>query len=172
MRQISPTELRALALDIEAELDRLRQLERDIQRVQAELVADPGRGWLYHENLALKLHNFYTGCEHIFHIVASELNHSVPSGSDWHRRLLERMGMDREERPALLSAETVHHLREYLAFRHVVRNIYGYEIDPERSRLLLERYPPVWREVEADVKRFITWLNALADQMKQPPKME
>ena len=41
----------------------------------------------------LKLHNFYTGCERIFQMVISKLNGAPPSGFDWHRRLLDRMGV-------------------------------------------------------------------------------
>lgn len=65
----------------------------------------------------------------------------------------------------MLSPATVENLREYLAFRHVVRNIYGFELDRERIERLVARYPEVWRQVEADLQRFIAWLDALADEL-------
>jgi hypothetical protein len=165
MQHPSPAALRGLAEDISAELDRLRRLAADIAVVQAEIEQDPDHARLFYENLALKLHNFYNGCERIFRTVVSELNGTAPEGFDWHRRLLERMGKEWEGRPALLSADTVDELREYLAFRHVVRNIYGFELDVARVKRLLSRYPAVQGHVEADVERFIAWLRALADEM-------
>jgi len=165
MRQVSSDELRGLAADISAEIRRLQALAEDVAAVRAEIARDPAHARLFHENLALKLHNFYTGCERIFQMVASELNGAPPEGFDWHRRLLERMGVAWQSRPALLSPATVEDLREYLAFRHVVRNIYGFELDRERIERLVARYPAVWRQVEADLQRFIAWLDALADEL-------
>ena len=66
MRPLSSTNLRELAADIEFELGRLRQLEQSIQYVQQEIKRDPGHAELFYENLALKLHSFYTGCD-FFH---------------------------------------------------------------------------------------------------------
>ena len=113
----------------------------------------------------MKLHNFYTGCERIFRTIASELNGAPPTGFDWHRRLLERMGAAWQGRPALLALGSVENLREYLAFRHAVRNIYGFELDVEHIERLVGRYPAVWGLVEADIRRFIAWLHALADEL-------
>ncbi|NOX61202.1 MAG: hypothetical protein GXP42_04545 [Chloroflexi bacterium] len=163
----TPDALRGLAADIEAELKHLHLLEEDIAQVRQAIASDAEHARLFYENLALKLHNFYTGCERIFRMVVSELNGGQPSGYDWHRRLLERMGMPWQERPPLLSAESIAGLREYLAFRHVVRNIYGYELDTERVEHLIERYPQVWRHVENDVQEFINWLREFADQLER-----
>lgn len=123
-----------MAGDITAELEHLRTLARDVAEVQAEIERDPDHARLFFENLALKLHNFHTGCERIFQTVVSELNGAPPTGFDWHRRLLERMGMAWQGRPALLAPASVENLREYLASRRVVRNIYGFELDVERIR--------------------------------------
>jgi hypothetical protein len=166
MRQISAIELREIASDIEAELDKLSQLEGQIQQVEMQLTTHPNLANIFYESLALKLHNFYTGCERIFQIVASELNGGLPSNYDWHRRLLTRMATQQEQRPALLSSETMKILQEYLAFRHVVRNIYGFELDPERLDSLVKRYPLVWRKFEQDVREFVDWLKSLADKLE------
>ncbi|MCS6845873.1 MAG: hypothetical protein NZ528_16385 [Caldilineales bacterium] len=167
MQPVSPDALTGLAVDILAELSRLRVLTDDILAVQREIERDPAHARLFYENLALKLHNFYTGCERIFQTVASELNGGWPTGFDWHRRLLERMGTTWQGRPALLSATSVESLREYLAFRHVVRHIYGFELDVDRVRRLTERYPQVWQQVEADVLRFVGWLETLSRQLAE-----
>lgn len=166
MRQMSASEISELALDVEMGLEHLTRLEKEIQQVQAEIQRDPAHAALFYENLALKLHNFYTGCERIFQLVASELNGALPSGYDWHKRLLERMSVEREGRPAVLRNETTHRLEGYLAFRHVVRNIYGFELDMQRVAQLVADYPIVWRQFEMDVRRFVDRLRALAGQLE------
>jgi hypothetical protein len=162
---MTPDELRALAADLEVELERLSQLEQEIQRVQLEIQRDPDRARLFYELQALKLHNFYTGCERIFRLIASELNGGMPSGFDWHKRLLHRMSVAYADRPPVLKVETAQQLEEFLAFRHVVRNIYGFELDVERVQRLVDRYVATWQQFDIDVGAFIQWLLALAAQM-------
>ena len=162
MKPKSPINLRELAADIEFELERLRQLEQNIIYVQQEIERDPTRSELFYENLALKLHSFYTGCERIFSLIATELNGGVPSGSDWHKRLLDRMSTEREGRIAVVRPETAKQLREILGFRHVVRSLYGFELDPDRIARLIAIYPAVWAQTQADIEKFATWLRDLA----------
>ena len=166
MRQLSAAALTGLAVDIRSEVDQLQRLEESILAVRAEVENDPARADIYYENLALKLHNFYTGCERIFNLIVAELNGAPLSGYDWHQRLLERMAAEWEGRPPVLATETVRGLREYLAFRHVVRNIYGFELDPARIEGLVQRYPTAWQAFRHDIDRFIDWLHALADELR------
>jgi hypothetical protein len=167
MTQISEASLRGLAGDIQTELTHLRRLANDIAAVHAEIARDPAHARLFYENLALKLHNFYTGCERIFQMVVSELNGAPPFGFDWHRRLLDRMGATWQERPPLLSLQSVDNLREYLAFRHIVRNIYGFELDEERVERLVSRYPTVWSMVETDIQKFVVWIERFAEELAE-----
>jgi hypothetical protein len=166
MRQISASQLRELKTDLEIELNRLGQLEQGIAQVQAEIARDPERASIFYESLALKLHNFYTGCERIFQLIITELNGAIPSGYDWHKRLLNRMAIERQEIPTLLSQETVQRLQEFLGFRHVVRHIYGFELDTQRVKQLVETYPDVWHRFNQEVKQFMNELQQLADQLE------
>jgi len=167
MTQITEASLRGLASDIQTEVAHLRRLADDIAAVHAEIAQNPAHARLFYENLALKLHNFYTGCERIFQMVVSELNGAPPSGFDRHRRLLDRMGAPWKERPPLLSPPNVEGLREYLAFRHIVRNIYGFELDEERVERLVNRYPTVWQAVEEDIQKFISWIERSAEELAE-----
>lgn len=159
MQLVSPERLRGVAADLSGELERLQRLPEDIVFAHAEIAHDPGHARLFYENLALKLHNLYTGCERIFQTVAAELDGAQPSGFDWQRRLLERTGAAWGDRPTALPGDSIDGLREFLAFRHVVRS----ELDEERIERLIARYPVVWGQVEADLRRFIAWSETLAD---------
>ncbi|HAC64804.1 MAG TPA: hypothetical protein DCF68_15045, partial [Cyanothece sp. UBA12306] len=81
---------------------RLERLEAEIKQVQQQVELYPQLTSIFYESLALKLHNFYTGCERIVQIVASEINGGLPSSYDWPRRLLQRMATQQESRPPLL----------------------------------------------------------------------
>jgi hypothetical protein len=167
MTPISASKLREIAIDIENELARLSQLETQIRRVQAEIDKNPDLSPIFYESLALKLHNFYTGCERIFQIVASELNGGLPSSYDWHRRLLTRMATKQSQRPALITKETANNLAEYLGFRHVVRNIYGFELEIQRVESLVQKYYEIWHNFNRDIGEFIDWLRNLANSLEK-----
>ena len=74
------------------------------------------------------------GLERVLHHIAAMVDGSVPAGREWHRDLLRQMGIALPQvRPEVLSAGTIKALDEYLRFRHVVRNVYAFEFDPERG---------------------------------------
>lgn len=50
---------------------------------------------------------------------------------------------------------------------HVIRTIYGFELDVDRVRRLTERYPQAWQQVEADVQRFVDWPEALRRRLAE-----
>jgi hypothetical protein len=166
MAQMSAAQIREIASDIHAELKKIAELEQQIKAVRLQMPENPDLTTIFYESLALKLHNFYTGCERIFQIVATDLNGGLPTSFNWHRRLLDRMAIPHPDRPALLSPKTAQRLEEYLAFRHVVRNIYGFELKPERLDKLIADYAEVWQQFHQDIQMFIEWLNQLADQLE------
>ncbi len=165
MKHLTAAKLKQLAIDVELELKYMAQLRTEMERVDRLIAASPQLADILCENQALKLHNFYTGCERIFRLVAADLNGDFPGGYDWHKRLLKRMAVAYEGRPALLSEQTVHALEKYLAFRHVVRNIYGYELETERVRQLVAEQASVWNQFRDEVQAFVTWLRQTADRL-------
>lgn len=167
MKRYDSVTLRALASDLELELSKLAKLEKDIHDTKQKSDQNPQFSNLFYESIALKFHNFYTGCERIFSLISIELNGGVPKSADWHRRLLERMTLAQSERRAVISPETAERLNEFLEFRHVVRNIYGFELKMDRVDLLLAQYPTAWSGVEAEMSTFVDWLRELAITLEQ-----
>ena len=108
------------------------------------------------------MHNFYIGCERFFSLIGSEFNGGKPSSFDWHKRLLQRMNVTQPERPPVISTETAQRLDEYLGFRHVVRNVYAFDLDVDRVARLIQTYPAVWQQFEQEIQAFITWLREIA----------
>lgn len=166
MRAITAAAIAEIIIDLENELRRLDSLEIQMQMVLAEIEKSPHLRGMLAESLALKLHNFYTGCERIFQIIASELNGGKPSNYDWHRRLLERMAQPQEHRPAVITQETATDLKDYLGFRHIVRNIYGFELNLDRLDELGRHYFQVHQAFAADMQRFMGWLQKFQEELR------
>ena len=141
----------------------LVDLERAVARAE-ELLAkaqqhdDDG----YLDGVALNLHGFYSGIERIFEEIARTTEEGVPEGSDWHRSLLLQMSAAIEGvRPAVISRSTRSCLDEYRGFRHVVRNIYSFNLRPSRIESLVQELRPCYLAVGQEIDAFILFLEQL-----------
>lgn len=86
----------------------------------------------------------------------------MPSGHDWHLELLRQMTVSLPQiRPQVLSGEAASAIDEYLRFRHIVRNIYTFEFDPERIEHLVQRLRPVFEQMRSELLAFADFLEQL-----------
>ncbi len=151
-----------LLAEINDELLLLDKLIRDIGNVSNVIPVDEEQKAVYEESLALKLHNFYTGIERIFEKIAEDINGGIPGSYDWHKRLLKTMSLEiTNVRPPVISKETAKLLHEFLAFRHVVRNIYGFELDSERLSRLIEKSKEIFDRFKQEIEDFLQILNEM-----------
>jgi hypothetical protein len=150
----SPQQLRDLALDLAVEE---RKLDALVDSLAALGVVAGDR--LRVDAAALRLQSLYTGIERCFLQVSRVLNGGTPDGGDWHRRLLERMGQPTEERPAVLREASIASLQELLRFRHLVRHLYAYELQPEAVERLRTLALALWPEVRGELNAFQGWLT-------------
>lgn len=117
------------------------------------------------EAAALRLHSLYTGVERMLLLVSRVVNGGTPAqGEGWHRRLLERMAMATDTRPAVLNEATQVELQEYLRFRYLVRNFYGDELRLKPIQRLIEQLQHTWPKLEADITGFQRWLTSIASE--------
>jgi hypothetical protein len=163
---VLPEDLLELRDDLRRERLRLGRLVGSL----AALLPRLGEGPEPVEVAALRLHGFYTAVERALLLVSRAVNGGTPwRGEGWHRRLLERMAMATELRPAVLREDTQQRLQEYLRFRHLVRNLYADELRPEPIATLLRELPEVWDALEQDLIAFEAWAAGMAHQTCQPP---
>ncbi len=117
----------------------------------------------YVDAVALNLHGFYAGAERLFELIAEVIDEAKPVGGDWHRALLSQLAAEiADVRPAVLSAETRNELDRYRGFRHVVRNVYAFNLDPQQVGLLVEGLAEVFALVVHDLGAFADWLDDVA----------
>lgn len=94
--------------------------------------------------------------------MALEIDDSLPEGADWHRRLLRQMAVNVPDvRPALLSETSLKELNALCAFHHVVRNVYTFELIPNRVEDLAAGLPRCLELLQTDLQRFCQFLQAV-----------
>ena len=153
-----PDELRRLAALLRAEMDNIDRTVKDIE----ELRLRPRRDRFDDYAAAHLLEGFYTGVEKAFTRIAAELG-GLPKGPAWHDRLLRDMTLELPAvRPAVLAKTEASGLQDYLAFRHLARHLYGFELDAGRIEPLLAGLVGAWRPVRAGLLAFAGALDSMA----------
>jgi hypothetical protein len=86
--------------------------------------------------LAAMLHSFYTGIENVMKRIALRIDGGLPEGPAWHTRLLDR-------------------LRTYMAFRHMFRHTYSFELRWDHMKPLVSECQDILRQFEEQVEKFL-----------------
>ena len=144
---------------IEKELENLVELRGEMQRVrlEKEIVFQRSKGSI--------LHDFYNCCERVFKKIAIEMNSGYEDSEKWHKNLLYQMTIPIAGiRPRVISDELAADLDEFLAFRHLFRNIYGFELKGDRIDYLVGKFERVAEEFRREAQDFLTFLRNNLDQ--------
>ncbi len=147
-----------LAGRIRQELDELTRVAERVQRIwrQAQRTSDDA----YVDAAALNLHGFYAGLERIFQRIALDIDGSLPSGQRWHQELLAQMAASVPEvRPPVIPPKLKEDLDRYRGFRHVVRNVYTFNLDPNQVGRLVSDLPDLVDRVGRALHEFADFLE-------------
>jgi hypothetical protein len=63
-------------------------------------------------------------------------------------------------RPPVVTPDTARALDEFLRFRHLFRNLYGFELEWSRLLPLLQHLPATAQQVREDVEQFLGFLES------------
>jgi hypothetical protein len=108
------------------------------------------------------LHNLYCAFENLCLNVARAFENQIDDRSQWHAVLLKRMTLDIEGvRPKLLSIEVYKCLDELRRFRHVFRNAYTIELDPQRIALVILQAQRLKELYKPNLDQFKGFLDSL-----------
>jgi uncharacterized protein YutE (UPF0331/DUF86 family) len=117
-------------------------------RVQASFMAD-----------------FYMGMEKILRLIAEELNGGVPRGEGWHKKLLHTMTIEIDGvRPPVISKKLYEDLLKFLAFRHVVRQAYGFQLNEKKLIELEKIFKKTYKGFHREIKKFCSFLDGKANR--------
>lgn len=150
--------LLTLKKEIEKELKDLQRLNEEM----AQVLTHKKQSFLETRAAGSILHDFYSGIEKIFRRIASRIDRDIPSGEDWHTELLIRMSIPLDDiRPKVISENLKDQLADYLRFRHLFRNIYGFELKWERCKTLGIMLDRVFKLFQKEIKRFLRFLDSI-----------
>ena len=158
--QLAAAELLRLARDIEAEVEVIETLAREVAEVVARPLPLGAEAQAY---LAMKLHGWYTGLEALLERVARLLEGSVPDGPSSRQDLLRDMTLSLPGiRPAVIDRSRLADLTELLSFRHFFRHAYAVPLDEEAMRRHAQRLGQVHQGVVADLTSFAGVMRKMA----------
>jgi hypothetical protein len=101
------------------------------------------------------LQSFYNGIESIVLLIFKTIGEDIPNDLQWHRKLFEKTFEANEKRTIIFKNEYKEKLVEYLSFRHYFRHSYGYELDWNRLKPLINDVEKLWEVLEEDINKFI-----------------
>ena len=108
------------------------------------------------------LHDFYTCLERIFRKISLEIDQRPLAGEMWHSDLLLQMNLDIPSiRPRVISDELREKLYEYLRFRHVFRNVYGFSLKWQKMKHLATNLVIVYKEISKNMRQFFLFLDEI-----------
>ena len=145
---------------IRVDLQELAQVVERTGRIWQQALVSPDD--YYVDATALNLHGFYAGLERLLEIIADGVDQAKPAGAHWHDDLLRQMAAEIPGvRPPVLSQETRERLDRYRGFRHVVRNVYTYNLDPEQIGVLVRHLAPTMARTSQDLAAFADFLEQM-----------
>lgn len=148
------THIRTELADLERVLQRLDAMQVKFQQTQDAMLWD---------GIAFNLQSFYTSIEHILEDIVRTMDQALPQGAHWHQTLLQQMTYELPTiRPPVFTRATMQLLDEYRRFRHVMRNLYAFDLDPEQLERLLARLPACHQALTTDLTRFADFLDSIA----------
>ena len=104
--------------------------------------------------------------EKIFKIIVKDIDMELPEGDEWHKKILRQVSIALPGIcPPVIEKDLFHRLQEYLKFRHLVRNIYGFQLKYERYEYLAEDFPAVAKELNKQISSFLTKMQEIADSI-------
>lgn len=97
--------------------------------------------------VATLLHNFYNGIENILKQCLISNRVSIPSGSSWHKDLLNSSVQNN-----ILTKDTMFLLGEYLAFRHFFSHAYALDLYAEKMEPLVEKIENTFTSFKTEIE--------------------
>lgn len=114
--------------------------------------------------LGYYLHVLYGLFENLFVQIAERFGNHIGDTTQWHTQLLKRMTLDvKEIRPPVISPEAYLALNELRSFRHLFRNAYLLQFDPDRLNLVLQESLKLKSIYETELNAFLDFLEQLAN---------
>ena len=150
-----------LKAEIKQELASLKQLSQECIEIyefnKAEIDSLPNL-----RVIGSILHDFYTYVEKIFRKIAITIDDEVPSDTSWHTTLLDRMNLEIPSiRKRVIDNDLKDILYDYLRFRHIFRNIYGFKLNWDKMGYLVKSIEKTQEKIDTQITNFLEFLDKI-----------
>jgi len=111
-------------------------------------------------NKAYHLHNLYSAYEDMFKEISETFENNIERSSGYHKNLLIRMKIAIPGiRPNVISNQCYNVLGELMAFRHVFRHAYNYNLATDKMQLLRNKIIENQNNIKTDINYFKQFLE-------------
>jgi len=149
--------------EIMEELENISRIAGVIEKRKREMKKHTLDADVYLDSIVHNIENFYMGIEEIFKRIAVFTGEGTPEGPRWHIALIKGMARDiRGVRPSVIKDGTRILLDEYRKFRHLVRNIYTFNIIPQKVMKLARGITKTFNAFKRDIKKFINLIEKIS----------
>jgi len=104
---------------------------------------------------ALTLQSFYHGIEKMLIFIFQHYDGQLPKGDKWHNDLLDNAFASDKNRKTVFFNVSKIELKEYLKFRHFIRNAYAFQLEWDKMKDLTTDIHDLWETVKGDIHTFI-----------------
>jgi len=157
---VSPNTLLIEAL--RSEIENLRRIKQEAvinRRDFADVLPQTLRDL---RGISGNLADIYQGAENAFQRIAKATEEGLPSGKDWHRQLLDQMSREvRDVRPPVINPETHALLEQFRSFRHLMRHLYGFNLDWSEMKSLVMLAEKAIDLLISDLDTFCSFLEQI-----------
>lgn len=126
---------------IEAELE---QVELTIAKLPSCFLSE--LNYLELSGVGGMLHSFYNGVENILKQTFLAHDKDIPNDIQWHREML-RKALEY----GFISEETLKQLTPFLTFRHLYRNAYALELNPDKMQVLADEIKSTFNKFKNEI---------------------
>jgi hypothetical protein len=132
---------------VQAEMENITKVLIELEKVKdipnKELVVLAGIGSF--------LQNIYTGMENILKQLLLHKSVPIPDTPTWHKDLLI-LAVDHN----LITREIADKIGKYLFFRHFFTHSYGFLIDEEKLKPLMDNIHDIYSEFKREIKKYLS----------------
>ena len=159
----SKKEVLRFKAEIMEELGNIGRIVSVIEKRKKEIKKHDAEADVYIDSLVHNIENFYMGIEEILKRIGLFTDEGIPEGPRWHSILIKGMARDIPGvRPPVIQHETRELLDEYRKFRHLVRNIYTFNIIPEKVMKLARGITKVFNAFNKNMNDFLNFMGKIS----------
>lgn len=132
---------------VQAEMENVTKVSNELEKVKNR----PNKELVVLVGIGAYLQNIYTGMENILKQLLSHKNTSIPDTPTWHKDLLD-LAVEHD----FITKKTAGRIGKYLFFRHFFMHAYGFLIDEEKLKPLMDNISEICLEFKREIDKYLS----------------